>query len=213
MRVSVNITKGGHHMTNYREILRLYCLGLNKTQIAEICGYPRNTVVQTIKQAEANGLKYPLPEGMSDSKLAKIIRQNAPLKVAYKMPDYANVAREMLKSNVTMNLLWLEYAEECKENGEIPYQLTQFKKYYRDYMAKTRATMHLDHKPGEVMQVDWAGNTASIIDTDTGESFRVYLCSNFTVQRLFVCGRLSFHKSGVLDRGACERLQILWRRC
>lgn len=47
-------------MTNYREILRLYSLGLNKTQIAEICGYSRNTVAQTIKQAEANGLKYPL---------------------------------------------------------------------------------------------------------------------------------------------------------
>ena len=35
-------------MTNYREILRLYSLGLNKTQIAEICGYSRNTVAQTI---------------------------------------------------------------------------------------------------------------------------------------------------------------------
>ena len=114
-------------MTNYREILRLFSLGLNKTQIAEICGYSRNTVAQTIKQAEANGLKYPLPEGISDTKLAEIIRPNAPLKVAYKMPDYAYVAREMLKSNVTLNLLWLEYAEECKENGEIPYQLTQFK--------------------------------------------------------------------------------------
>lgn len=62
-------------MTNYREILRLYSLGLNKTQIAEICGYSRNTVAQTIKQAEANGLKYPLPEGMSDTKLSEIIRQ------------------------------------------------------------------------------------------------------------------------------------------
>lgn len=162
-------------MTNYREILRLYSLGLNKTQIAEICGYSRNTVAQTIKQAEANGLKYPLPEGMSDTKLAEIIRPNTPLKVAYKMPDYAYVAREMLKSNVTLNLLWLEYAEKCKENGEIPYQLTQFKKYYRDYMTKTGATMHLDHKPGEVMQVDWAGDTASIIDTDTGERIPVYV--------------------------------------
>lgn len=91
------------------------------------------------------------------------------------MPDYAYVAREMLKCNVTLNLIWLEYAEECKKNGEIPYQLTQFKKYYRDYMAKTGATMHLDHKPGEVMQVDWAVDTAFIIDTDTGERISVYI--------------------------------------
>lgn len=162
-------------MTNYREILRLYSLGFNKTQIAEICGYSRNTVAQTIKQAEANGLKYPLPDGLSDTKLAEIIRPNAQLKVAYKMPDYAYVAREMLKSGVTLNLLWIEYCEECRENGEVPYQLTQFKKYYRDYMTKTNATMHLDHKPGEIMQVDWAGDTVSVIDTDTGERIPVYI--------------------------------------
>ena len=72
-------------MTNYREILRLYSLGLNKTQIAEICGYSRNTVAQTIKQAEANGLKYPLPEGMSDTKL----------KQRNSEPALAGVCREM----------------------------------------------------------------------------------------------------------------------
>ena len=32
-------------MTNYREILRLYNLGLNKTQIAEICGYSSSSTV------------------------------------------------------------------------------------------------------------------------------------------------------------------------
>jgi len=34
-------------------------------------------------------------------------------------------------------------------------------------MVKTGATIHLDHKPGEVMQVDWAG--------DTGERIPVYI--------------------------------------
>ena len=57
----------------------------------------------------------------------------------------------------------------------MPYQLTQFKKYYRDYAAKNSATMHLNHKPGEILQVDWAGDTASVIDTDTGEMLPAYL--------------------------------------
>ncbi len=51
----------------------------------------------------------------------------------------------------------MEYCEICQANGEIPYQLTQFKKYYRNYTAKINATMHLNHKPGEILQVDWAG--------------------------------------------------------
>ena len=35
--------------------------------------------------------------------------------------------------------------------------------------------MHLNHKPGEIMQVDWAGDTASVIDTVTGEIIPAYL--------------------------------------
>ena len=35
--------------------------------------------------------------------------------------------------------------------------------------------MHLSHKPGEVMQVDWTGDTAAVIDTDTGEIIPAYV--------------------------------------
>lgn len=162
-------------MTNYREILRQYSLGLNKSQIAAACGYSRNTVAHAISLAEENGLSYPLPEGMSDKQLAEILYPASAAKPEYKMPDYEYVAREMQKSGVTLNLLWLEYCEQCSNNGETPYQLTQFKKYYRNYMLKNSATMHLNHKPGEIMQVDWAGDTASVIDTDTGEMIPVYV--------------------------------------
>lgn len=162
-------------MTNYREILRQYSLGLNKSQIAAACGYSRNTVAHAISLAEENGLSYPLPEGMSDKQLAEILYPASAAKPEYKMPDYEYVAREMQKSGVTLNLLWLEYCEQCSSNGETPYQLTQFKKYYRDYTLKNSATMHLNHKPGEIMQVDWSGDTASVIDTDTGEMIPVYV--------------------------------------
>lgn len=162
-------------MTNYREILRLKSLGLNKSQIAAACNYSRNTVAQAINLAEEKVLSYPLHEGMSDKQLAEVLFPTSAAKPEYKMPDYEYVAREMQKSGVTLNLLWLEYCEQCSNNGETPYQLTQFKKYYRDYTLKNSATMHLNHKPGEIMQVDWAGDTAAVIDTDTGEEIPVYV--------------------------------------
>ena len=37
--------------------------------------------------------------------------------------------------------------------------------------------MHLEHKPGETMQVEWAGQTADLVDTDTGERLDAYLGS------------------------------------
>ncbi|MBQ3841212.1 MAG: IS21 family transposase [Ruminiclostridium sp.] len=162
-------------MTNYREILRLHSLGLNKSQIAAACGCSRTTVIKVLDLAAANGISYPLPDIMSDKQLSETLFPSAVSKPVYKMPDYEYVEHEMQKSGVTLNLLWIEYCEQCRNNGELPYQLTQFKKYYRDYTAKHSATMHLEHKPGEIMQVDWAGDTASVVDTDTGEDIPIYV--------------------------------------
>lgn len=162
-------------MTNYREILRLKKLGLNNSQIAQSLGCSRTTVIQVLNVAEEKGISYPLPEDLSDRKLSELLFPSDRSKPEYKMPDYKYVHRELQKNGVTLNLLWLEYCEKCCEEGELPYQLTQFKKHYRDYAVKNNATMHLNHKPGEIMQVDWAGDTATVIDTDTGEAIPAYV--------------------------------------
>ena len=162
-------------MTNYREILRLSSLGLNKTQIAQSLGCSRTTVIRVLSIAEEKGICYPLPEGLSDRRLAEMLFPSDRSLLGYKMPDYEYVHNELQRSGVTLNLLWLEYCEQCRLAGETPYQLTQFKKHYRDYALKTNATMHIDHKPGEIMQVDWAGTTAAVIDTDTGKDIPAYI--------------------------------------
>lgn len=162
-------------MTNYREILRLDSLGLNKTQIADACDCSRTTVIAVLRRAEEIGLNYPLPENVSDKDLSSRLHSPTQDKPMYKMPDYEYVHMELQKSGVTLKLLWLEYCEQCRESGKLPYQSTQFNKYYSDYAVKTNATMHLNHKPGEIMQVDWAGDTATVIDTVTGEAITAYL--------------------------------------
>ena len=156
-------------MTNYREILRLYSLGFNKTEIATSCKCARNTVTATLQRAANCGLQWPLPEEMSDKQLSDRLFPASASKPIYKMPDYAYIHKELQRSCVTLNLLWLEYCDQCRAAVEILYQSTQFNKYYGEYLAKANATMHLNHKPGEIMQVDRAGDTAAVIDTDTGE--------------------------------------------
>lgn len=125
--------------------------------------------------AEEKGICYPLPEDLSDRKLAELLFPSEKTRPGYKMPDYEYVHKELQRSGTTLNLLWLEYCEQCSAAGELPYQLTQFKKHYRDYAVKVNATMHLNHKPGEIMQVDWAGDTATVIDTDTGEAIPAHV--------------------------------------
>ena len=162
-------------MTNYREILRLNKLGISKAQIAAGCGCARSTIQRVLQRAEMCNLTYPLPEEMTDRHLAEALFPSVGETVDYKLPDCEYVHREMAKSGVTLSLLWLEYCEQCRTANEISYQLTQFKKYYRDFVVSTKATMHINHKPGELMQVDWAGDTAHVVNTDTGEFITAYV--------------------------------------
>ena len=162
-------------MTNYREILRLKSLGLNHSQIAEGAAISRPTVITVLLRASEQGISWQAASELSDRELAVLLYPPRNTKPAYKMPDYEYVHREMGKSGVTLQLLWFEYCDKCRESGDLPYQLTQFKKYYRDFAIKNKATMHISHKPGEIMEVDWAGQTADIINTDTGEVIDAYI--------------------------------------
>jgi len=162
-------------MTDYREILRLRSLGLNNSQIAMSAGISRPTVIATVQRADAQGLDWQTAEPLSDKDLAARLFLQGDGKSSYKMPDYEYIHREMSKPGVTQQLLWFEYCDQCRAAGEIPYQLTQFKTHYREYVAKTKATMHINRKPGELMEVDWAGQAAQLTDADTGEIFAAYI--------------------------------------
>jgi len=156
-------------MINYKEILRLKSLGINNSQIAYSCNCSRTTVIHVLKRAEENSLSWEKVSGMSNEELTQQFNASNIVRTSYQKPDYDYIHSEMAKSGVTLSLLWLEYCEQCRESGRIPYKHTQFYKYYQDFVYKTKATMHLEHKPGEIMEVDWAGQKVEIIDTDTGK--------------------------------------------
>jgi len=162
-------------MTNYQEILRLYGQGISKNSIAKSCECSRNTATDVIRRAEEIGLDTTKSNSMTNEKLQKLLFPIKTEPSIQKMPDYAYVHKEMARSGVTLTLLWNEYCEACRMNGDIPFMYTQFWRYYHDYVTREKATMHIDRKPGEQMEVDWAGQTAHIINTDTGELIPAYL--------------------------------------
>ena len=150
-------------MTDYREIMRLRSLGLNHSQIAESLGVSRTTVIHTLQRAAGRGLDWHGAESMSEKEIAMLLFPGGEGTPSYTTPDYAYVHRELMKPGTTQELLWMEYCDRCREAGGIPYQLTAFKKHYREYAAQTKATMHINRKPGEIMEVDWAGQTARVV--------------------------------------------------
>ena len=162
-------------MTQYREIPRLNSLGINNSQVAVSVGCSRQTVISVLKKAALKSISYQEAKELSDRDLAAAINDGGLIRVQYRMPDYERIHKELAKNGVTLSLLWVEYREECRKSGEIPYQSTRFNKYYGDYVRKTGATMHIERNPGESMEVDWGGDTVSLWDESTGEYAKAYI--------------------------------------
>lgn len=117
-------------MTNYKEILRLHSLGINNTRIAESCGCARSTVISTVQRAQEKGITWEDIRSLGEAEVARKLYPATSVGRQYKMPDYEYIHQEMQKSGVTLSLLWVEYCEQCRLSGELPYQSTQFNKYY-----------------------------------------------------------------------------------
>jgi transposase len=163
-------------MTPYREILRLNGQGLSQRIIADTQHCARNTVASTISLALKHGLLLPLPTDLTDEKIGELFypKREAPLSNR-KMPDYEYIHSELARNGVTLSLLWTEYCADCKTSGEIPFMYTQFCYHYRGFVERKKATMHIDRKPGDIMEVDWAGDTATITDSTTGTEYPAYI--------------------------------------
>ena len=153
----------------YREILRLKSLGFSERNIAHSCGVSRNTVSKVTNRASELNISWPLDHGMTDSALEELLFPREKSATDRRLPDYDYVRKELLRNGVTKKLLWIEYCELCRQSGDEPLMYSQFCEYIRKDEQKRRATMHIPRKPGEQIEVDWAGVPAHIIDPDTGE--------------------------------------------
>ncbi len=161
-------------MTDYREILRLKSQGYSERQIALAVNCSRNTVSDVLKRADQCGIAWPLTDDQTDAELKKLMYPSKP-ESQRRMPDCAKIRKELMRNGVTKKLLWTEYLEECSQAGQEPLMYSQFCYYIQKDEEKRRATMHIPRKPGEQVEVDWAGDPAYITDPVTGEAIAAYI--------------------------------------
>ena len=163
-------------MTKYREILRLSSLGISQQNIANSCNVSKKTVNRVLKRAKELNVSWPLDANDTDAVLAEKFFPSVKTVASNKrMPDFVYIRKELLRNGVSKKLLWTEYMEDCRANGEEPLMYSQFCYHIQQDEQKRRATMHINRKPGEQVEVDWAGDTATIIDPDTGEIIKAYI--------------------------------------
>jgi len=81
------------------------------------------------------------------------------------IPDWLVIHQELKHKHVTLFLLWQEYRGAHPDG----YQYSWFCDHFRAWQGKLDVVMRQDHRAGEKLFVDYAGQTAPIIDRATGE--------------------------------------------
>jgi len=162
-------------MTKYREILRLHSQGISSRAIAASLECSRNTIRAALARAAEEGIAWPLPDQMTERVLKQALFGKPSPNQKFRMPDFEYIHQELARNGVTLTLLWREYFENCRLESSRPLMYSAFCRQYQEFAAKHKATMHIEHKPGERMEVDWAGDAASLKDNISGKPIPVYV--------------------------------------
>ena len=133
----------------------------------KVASIGRTTVSEYLRRAKEADLSWPLPEGMDEAGLDRLLFPSAPPipSGARSEPDWTKIHQERKRKGVTLFLLWQEYKESQPEG----YQYSAFCKKYRQWTGNLDLVMRQEHRAGEKMFVDYAGQTAEVVDSTTGE--------------------------------------------
>jgi transposase len=157
-------------MRKVKEVLRLrFGLGLQQNQIARSCAIGQATVHRYLEKAAAAGLSWPLPEDLDDHGLEELlfpVAAGRPSKTIRSLPDFAQVRRQLqAHKHLTLQLVWEEY-RETQPDG---YGYSRFCELYQRWSRNQDVVLRQEHRAGEKLFVDWAGDTIPLYDQRTGE--------------------------------------------
>lgn len=148
---------------------------MTQRTIRAAVGSSRNTIRDVVNKAREKGLEE-LEVDMTNEWLEEFLfPEKRPQAKGYFQKDWNYVHKELGKPHVSLTLLHKEYSLKAKENNSIPYAYRTYCEHYRRYAGKYKVTMPLKHKPGESMEVDWAGGTLKLNDKINGEDIKVYI--------------------------------------
>lgn len=157
-------------MLQIKRVLQLLHQGVSHRKIAKEVNISRNTVKDYYLKFIRSKLSYSALLDLEDQRLTEFLyaAKPAPMKderygrLAPLVPHYL---RELSRTGVTRLLLWKEYCA----NDEDPYCYQQFCYHLNTHHKIQSASMPVEHKPGDRIEIDFAGKKLSYVDDHTGE--------------------------------------------
>jgi len=157
-------------MGKIRQILRLYVQGTGKKQISKITGISRNTIKRYLYKFISLKLTYADIDSKSDHELEELFVETKPVVKKDERYEYLQALlpgyeKQLKRKGVTRLQLYEAY-RSAQPDG---YKNSQFNYFIRQYIDRGHPVMHLEHKAGDKLFIDFAGDKLSVVDNTTGE--------------------------------------------
>ena len=157
-------------MSRIKQILRMYAGGAGKKQISVTTGVARNTVKKYLKRFVSLKITYADVDAMSDHEIDRLFtpqQQPPPTDERYVhlqqlLPD---IEKQLKRKGVTRIQLWHDYIQKYAGG----YARSQFNNYIQEYIGRHHPVMHIEHKAGDKLYIDFAGEKLYIVEKQTGE--------------------------------------------
>lgn len=156
-------------MSKLRQVLKLHCQGYSKLQISKTAGISRNTVKKYIKKFTALLTTWEELSRLGDKELDELFNKEPVLAPAQQLEHlyryFSSNEKRLKQRGMTILKLWLEYFFEHPGG----YSRSNFYKHYNNYKQRACPSMRMEHKAGDKVFVDFAGEKLKAVDKETGE--------------------------------------------
>lgn len=151
-----------------RRILRLHESGKSKRFIAEYLGISRNTVSKYLDFYKVCGKSYEDISEMTDKQIEDLFEpqvREIPEKLKTLQELFPVIDQKLRRPGMTKQKAWEEYKSDHPDG----YSCSQFCHYFNIWKKSSSVTMHMTHKAGDKMFIDYTGRKLPVIDRRTGE--------------------------------------------
>jgi len=190
-------------MYNIRHILRLHTQNQTQSEIIVQTGIQRKNLKKYIEIFKASRLNFDELNELSDKDLDELFvipQEPVSEKIQALLKYFPTIDRDLRKKGITIQLLWEEYIQKHPEGAS----LAHFKRHLFRWKSRIAPVMRKEHKAGDKLYIDFAGERLKIYDRMTGEpkSVEIFVSILGASQLTFVQAVMSQQKEDFIP--ACE---------
>lgn len=158
-------------MSKIRLLLRLHSLGHGKKTISAQTGIARNTVKKYLLRFISLRLTLKEIDALNDHQLEQLFSDKGSEEAVITKRSQAfeallpEIEKQLKRKGITRLMIWEQY----RQNYPDGYSRSHFNTRLQAYLGRSQPVMHMEHKAGDKLFIDFAGEKLHLVDPATGE--------------------------------------------